>query len=134
MARDDLRLPRGLMLRDRLPLLITGGTGVGGFNAVHYFRARYPGQVIAIRPRQTWRLVGPGIVALDAEDIDGLRRLFDEYGFRSVLNCVGNCALKSCELDPAMAHTINVASAAAVADCVRRHNARLVHLSSDLVY
>jgi dTDP-4-dehydrorhamnose reductase len=122
------------MLRNRLPLLITGASGVAGFNAFHHFRARYPGQVAGVRPRQTWRLCGPGLFAVDAEDGAGLRRLFDEFGFRSVLNCVGNCALKSCELDPAMAYTLNVASAAAVADNVRRHGCRLVHLSSDLVY
>jgi dTDP-4-dehydrorhamnose reductase len=51
-----------------------------------------------------------------------------------VLNAVGNCALKSCELDPAMAQTLNVASAANIIACARAHGARLVHLSSDLVY
>lgn len=124
----------GFMLRDRLPLLITGIAGVAGFNAFHHFHGRFPGQVIGIRPRQTWKLIGPGIVAQDAEDAEGMRRLFAEFGFRSVLNAVGNCALKSCEMDPAMAHTINVESAAVIADNVRRHEARLVHLSSDLVY
>jgi dTDP-4-dehydrorhamnose reductase len=51
-----------------------------------------------------------------------------------VLNAVGNCALKSCELDPTMAHTLNVASAANVVANVREHGARLVHLSCDLVF
>ena len=63
-----------------------------------------------------------------------MRRLFDAHGFRSVLNCVGNCALKSCELDPGMAQLVNVQSAIAIADNVRRHDCRLVHLSCDLVY
>jgi dTDP-4-dehydrorhamnose reductase len=63
-----------------------------------------------------------------------MRQLFGHYGFRAVLNCVGNCALKSCELDPAMAHVLNVASAECIADNVYRHGSRLVHLSSDLVY
>ena len=51
-----------------------------------------------------------------------------------MLNCVGNCALKSCELNPQMARVLNVHSAAAVADCARAFGCRLVHLSSDLVY
>jgi len=122
------------MLRSRLPLLITGVTGVAGYNAFRYFQARYPGQVIGTRPRKTWGLGGPGIVALDAEDAAGMRALFAHHGFRSVLNAVGNCALKSCELDPGMAHTLNVHSAAAIADNCQRHACRLVHLSSDLVY
>lgn len=122
------------MLRHRLPLLVTGIAGVAGFNAFHYLQRRYPGQVVGIRPHQTLKLVGPDIVAQDAEDADGMHRLFNHFGFRSVLNCVGNCALKSCELDPAMAHAVNVHSARVIADNVRRHDARLVHLSSDLVF
>jgi dTDP-4-dehydrorhamnose reductase len=118
----------------RLPLLITGITGVAGFNALHYFQQRYPGQVIGIRPRQSWRLTGDGIIALDAEDHAGTRDLFRQYRFRSVLNCVGNCALKSCELDPAMARQLNVSTAAVIGELVRAHDARLVHLSSDLVF
>jgi dTDP-4-dehydrorhamnose reductase len=121
-------------LESRLPLLITGITGVAGFNALHYFRKRYPGQVVGIRPRQTWRLTGDGVVPLDIEDRFGLRELFAEFRFRSVLNAVGNCALKSCELDPAMARQLNVDSAANVIANVRAHGCRLVHLSSDLVF
>jgi dTDP-4-dehydrorhamnose reductase len=117
-----------------LPLLITGITGVAGYNAFLHFRRRHPGQVIGTRPRKTWRLEGDGIVALDAEDKAGMAELFHTYRFRTVLNAVGNCALKSCELDPAMARVLNVASAEAVADRVRAHGCRLVHLSSDLVF
>ncbi len=122
------------MLRPRLPLLITGITGVAGYNAFHYFQKRYPGQVVGTRPAQTWRLNGPGIAILDAEDGAGMKELFKRHGFRSVLNAVGNCKLKSCELDPAMAETLNVASARALAENVRGHDCRLVHLSSDLVF
>jgi dTDP-4-dehydrorhamnose reductase len=122
------------MLRDRLPLLVTGIAGVAGFNAFHYLRRRYPGEVFGVRPRRTCRLNGSGVVAQDAEDAAGMAELFRRCQFRSVLNAVGNCALKSCELDPAMAQTVNVASARALADNVVRHGCRLVHLSSDLVF
>jgi dTDP-4-dehydrorhamnose reductase len=116
------------------PLLITGISGVAGSNAFAYFRRRYPGRVFGTRPRQTWRLAGEGVVALDLEDRDGLRRLFDAHHFGAVLNCTGNCALKSCELDPTLARRSNVASAANIAEAARAAGARLVHLSSDLVF
>jgi dTDP-4-dehydrorhamnose reductase len=119
---------------DRLPLLITGVTGVAGYNALHYFQRRYPGQVIGTRPHQTQGLKSAGVVPLDAEDAAGMRTLFAQYRFRAVLNCVGNCALKSCELDPAMAQVVNVDSAAALVANVRAHGSRLVHLSTDLVF
>jgi dTDP-4-dehydrorhamnose reductase len=122
------------MLRHRLPLLITGVAGVAGFNAYHYFRRKYAGQVVGIRPHMTTRLAGIGLTAQDAEDPIGMARLFDRYGFRAVLNCAGSCALKSCEMDPTMARIANVVTADIIADLVRRHDARLVHLSSDLVF
>ncbi|HLW67164.1 MAG TPA: sugar nucleotide-binding protein [Gemmataceae bacterium] len=118
----------------RLPLLITGVAGVAGYNAFHYFRKRFPGQVIGLRPHQTFRLNGDGIVAMDADDADGMRDLFREVRFRSVLNCVGNCALKSCELDKEMARRLNVVTAEVLVENVRELGARLVHLSSDLVF
>lgn len=121
-------------LRPALPLLVTGITGVAGFNAMHFLQKRFPGQVIGIRPRQTFRLHGPDIIPLDAEDHDGMAELFRTHRFRSVLNCAGNCALKACELDPPMARVLNVASAETIVRCARAHDARLVHLSTDLVF
>src|SRR6185437_6348318 len=117
-----------------LPLLITGISGVAGYNALPYFLRRHPGQVIGIRPTQTWQLVGDGIVALDTQDRDALFELFRVHRFRAVLNCTGNCALKSCELDPAMANRTNVVSAINIVAAARAFDARLVHLSSDLVF
>ncbi len=122
------------MLRHRLPLLVTGIAGVAGYNAFHYFHRKYPGQVVGIRPHQTFRLTGPGILSQDAEDALGMRRIFDQFGFRTVLNTIGNCALKSCELDPTMARNVNVVSADVISANARRVGARVVHLSSDLVF
>ncbi len=110
----SMLFPATAIPTSRLPLLISGVTGVAGYNALHYLQKRYPGQVIGLRPRKTWRLNGDGIVVLDAEDVAGLRELFRTYRFGSVLNCVGNCALKSCELDPAMSRQLNVESAAGI--------------------
>jgi dTDP-4-dehydrorhamnose reductase len=121
-------------LANRLPLLITGITGVAGFNALSYFRRRYSGQVIGIRPLQTQKLNGEKIIPLDAENAEGMRNLFRTFRFRSVLHCAGNCALKACELDSAMARCLNVAAAANVVANVQQWGARLVHLSSDLVF
>jgi dTDP-4-dehydrorhamnose reductase len=117
-----------------LPLLITGISGVVGYNAFAYFQRRYPGQVIGIRPPRTWQVAGDGVVPLDTEDLAGLRTLFAQHRFGALLNTTGNCALKSCELDPAMAWRTNVASAANIASVGRANGCRLVHLSSDLVF
>jgi dTDP-4-dehydrorhamnose reductase len=117
-----------------LPLLITGIAGVHGNNALGYFRARYPGQVVGIRQADNGRIDGPGVVACNAEDADGLRRLFDRYDFGSVLNCAGACALKSCELDPALAYRVNVAGVQNILSQTVPRGVRLVHMSVDLVF
>jgi dTDP-4-dehydrorhamnose reductase len=121
-------------LTARLPLLVTGVSGVSGYNALAYFRRRYPGHVVGVRPPRTERLNGPGVVALDTADRAALRELFASHRFGAVLNCTGNCALKSCELDPAMAERTNVVSAENLAAAAMTHGCRLVHLSSDLVF
>jgi dTDP-4-dehydrorhamnose reductase len=117
-----------------LPLLITGVAGVAGYNALDYFRARYPGQVVAIRQEDNWPLSGPGIVACDAEDHLRLRALFDNYQFGSVLNCAGNCALRACELDSRLAWRTNVEGLVNLLSIIAERDVRLVHLSIDLVY
>ena len=117
-----------------LPLLITGVAGVAGYNALAYFQDRYPGQVIGIRQRDNWRLDGPAVVACDAEDHAALAELFDRYQFASVLDCAGNCALRACELDPALAWRINVEGVRNLLGVIADRDVRLVHLSIDLVF
>jgi dTDP-4-dehydrorhamnose reductase len=117
-----------------LPLLITGVAGVPGYNAMSYFAAKYPGQVVGIRQVDNFRLVGPGIVACNAEDRPGLARLFDEHRFAAVLDCAGNCALKQCELAPELAWRINVEGVQNLLSQTVARGVRLVHLSCDLVF
>lgn len=126
-----------LLTHDRsipLPLLITGIAGVPGYNAWHYFRRKYPGQVFGIRQVDNWRLEGPGIAPCNAEDPEGLARLFDEHEFASVLDCAGNCALKPCEMDPALAWRINVEGVRNLLRQTVSRGVRLVHLSVDMVF
>ncbi len=116
------------------PLLLTGIAGVAGYNAFHYFRARYPGEVFAVRRPDNWPLRGEGIIPCDVDDNERLRELFEKHEFAAVLNCEGTCKLKSCELDPAMAERINVRTVESLLDVLAETSVRLVHLSIDLVY
>ena len=119
---------------DQLPLLVTGVAGVAGYNALDYFHGRYPGQVFGIRQAKNWPLSADHILACDAEDRETLTQLFDKYRFRSVLNCAGNCALKSCELDSRLSWRTNVEGLVNLLALVVDHGARLVHTSIDLVF
>jgi dTDP-4-dehydrorhamnose reductase len=117
-----------------LPLLITGVAGVAGYNAFAYFTKRYPGQVVGIRQADNWPLRGTNVVACDAEDRDELVRLFDQWRFRSVLDCAGNCALRACELDSRLAWRTNVEGLVNLASIIADRDVRLVHVSIDLVF
>jgi dTDP-4-dehydrorhamnose reductase len=108
--------------------------GVAGYNALHYFADRYPGQVVGIRQQDNWRLEASHIAPCDAEDRDTLARLFAQHRFRSVLNCAGNCALKACELDSRLAWRTNVEGLVNLLTQVVEYRARLVHTSVDLVF
>jgi len=131
---DPTTLPRLLEDAERLPLLITGIAGVAGFNGFAFFRHRYQDQVTGQRPKNNWPLSARGIVGIDLEDTDGIRKLLDSGQFRTGLNCGGSCALKSCELDPAMAHRVNVAGIQSLLNEMEGRPIRFVHLSIDLVF
>ena len=117
-----------------LPLLITGVAGVAGYNAFAYFSQRFPGQVAGIRQADNWPLRGDNIVACDAEDRAELVRLFDQWQFRSVLDCAGNCALRACELDSRLAWRTNVEGLVNLASIIADRDVRLLHVSIDLVF
>ncbi|MSR32339.1 MAG: NAD-dependent epimerase/dehydratase family protein [Gemmataceae bacterium] len=119
---------------ERLPVLVTGVTGVPGFNAFTYLREKYGDQVIGVRPVDSWRMVGEGIHGVDPDDAVGMNSLFRKFGFGSILNATGSCALRACELDPKMAIKTNVASAGVIAGLSQQFNSRLVHVSTDLVF
>jgi dTDP-4-dehydrorhamnose reductase len=107
---------------------------VAGYNALHFFQARYPGRVLGIRPKNNWPLRGPGIEICDAEDYDTLARLFEKHRFAAVLDCGGNCALKHCELDPSVAWQMNVEAVRNLLQVIDGRDVRLVRLSIDLVF
>lgn len=120
--------------RPPLPLLITGVTGVAGYNALAYFQSRFPGQVYGILPPETIGFTAPDSLFFPVEDYETLSALFDRYRFAAILDCAGNCALKACQLEPQIAWTLNVEVIRNLARLARAHSIRLVHLSVDMVF
>lgn len=126
------RLPRRIP-EDRLPILVTGISGVAGFNLFAFLRRRYGDAVVGQRPPQTRRLTGPGVVAAALEDRQVVRELVRSGRFRTVLSTGGSCDLRGCELDPAMARRVNVQTVDSLLQAADA-TVRLVHLSIDLVF
>ncbi|MEO1994778.1 MAG: NAD-dependent epimerase/dehydratase family protein, partial [Planctomycetaceae bacterium] len=128
------RFGRQLEENGRLPLLVTGIAGVAGFNAFSYFRQKYGPSVYGQRPVNNWPLSGPGIIGVNLEDTRAVAQFIQSKNIQSVLNCGGSCALKNCELDPAMAHRANVVAIQSLLDALSKSEIRLLHLSIDLVF
>ncbi len=123
-----------------LPLLVVGIPGVPGFNAFYYFRTLFPGQVGGIAPPNAPELTapgnpfGPGLFPVDPEDRQALGELFRREGFKTVIDASGWCALKPAELDPVLAKRLNVDIGVNVMEAAREAGARLIRLSTDLVF
>lgn len=128
-APDARRLPT-----PPLPLLITGVTGVAGYGALAYFESRFPGQVYGCVQETDVDFPAPNLIYSDLKDYAALERLLDQYSFRAILDCAGNCALKACQLDPKIAWELNVEIIRNLAQYSRSRGIRLVHLSVDMVY
>ena len=120
--------------RPPFPLLITGITGVAGYNALAYFQARFPGQVFGILPPDTLGFSAPDTIVCNMENQDELANVFEKGRFQSVLDCAGNCALKACQLDPQIAWALNVEIVRNLALMTRKWSIRFVHLSVDMVF
>ena len=116
------------------PLLITGLAGVPGFNSFFFFRKKYGARVIGIKPAHTEGMDYAGVYAVSAEHKAALKRLFAIYGFKTVIDASGCCALKSCEFNPPLAHLINCDFGTRIGIEAQRVGARLIRLSSDLVF
>jgi dTDP-4-dehydrorhamnose reductase len=117
-----------------LPLLICGVAGVPGYNAFFHFRHSYGEQVIGQRTTRNWPLHRQGMIACDVEDTPRFRQLLEDYQVKTILNCGGSCALKSCELDPEMARRVNVLTVQKILEAIEGTGIRLLHLSIDLVF
>lgn len=119
---------------DDLPLLICGVAGVCGFNAFNAYRLEYGEQIIGLRTTRNWPIQRPGIVPCDVEDTTAFIELLQQRQVKTILNCGGSCALKSCELDIEMAQRVNVEAVQKILDAIEGTDIHLLHLSIDLVF
>ena len=132
--RQRERPDGGDLPRPRLPLAITGVTGVAGYAALAYLQSRFPGQVFGVVQESDVDFPAPDLIRSNLRDYAEIERLLDERKVAAILDCAGNCALKACHLDPRLARELNVSIARNLALYARKRGIRLVHLSVDQVY
>lgn len=122
------------------PVLVLGLPGVPGFNAFFHLRALWPGKILGMAPPNVPELTeagapfGPGLFPGDPENPRDIENALDAHSIRTVVDASGWCALKSCELDPALGRRLNVDIGLNAMRAARSRGLRLIRLSTDLVF
>ncbi|MDE2512182.1 MAG: SDR family oxidoreductase [Elusimicrobia bacterium] len=109
-------------------LLLTGATG-------------FLGRRLAPELAVSWRVLrasrsaeGEDSIRLDLEDADSVRRAFDRVRPSVVVHCGAVAGPDECEREPERARRVNLDAARVIAQLCGGAKARLVHLSTDLVF
>ena len=71
---------------------------------------------------------------LDITDPDAVERYFSEHGIGVCINCAAYTAVDKAEEDPDLAAHVNTLAPQILAKACLRHNALLVHVSTDYVF
>lgn len=80
------------------------------------------------------RVAACGRDELDLTDADAVRRMLDEVRPDAIVNAAAYTAVDKAESEPGLAHAINAAAPALLADEAARRGVLLVHYSTDYVY
>lgn len=112
-------------------LLITGGSGFVGKNLTDFFSSR--GRVIATY------LTHPDVATheaykLDITDAENVRSVMRAAKPDFVIHAAGNKDVRFCEDNPHQAHRVNAIGTQNVAAACRELKARMIYLSTDLVF
>ena len=113
-------------------LLITGGSGFVGQNLARYFGPRR--QTVTTYFTHPPSASAERSIQLDIRDANTVFSAFDRERPEVVIHAAGNKNLKLCEDNPDEAYRVNAAGTQNVARACRRVGARLIYVSTDLVF
>ena len=74
------------------------------------------------------------IDTLDICDLNAVERYFAANGIEVCINCAAYTAVDKAEDEPELAAKVNVKAPKNLAECCQRHNALLIHVSTDYVF
>jgi dTDP-4-dehydrorhamnose reductase len=109
-------------------LLITGGSGFVGRNLAEFFSRRWSVVNSSLESPE------PNAIRLDIIDADAVVRTFKRVAPEVVIHAAGNKNVRFCETHALAAHQVNAIGTQNVARACRQSGARLIYLSTDLVF
>lgn len=110
-------------------VLITGGSGFVGQNLAQFFEQRGYSVVTTYLGHPT-----ASAASLDVRDQEAVLKFFDQVQPDFVVHAAGIKDVRFCEEHPDEAYQTNALGARNVARACRRVGARLIHISTDLVF
>ncbi len=115
--------------------MITGASGFVGTNLSRYFVRREP---VTLATHETalpedLEDAAPSF-AMDVRDAEAVRRTLREVAPSAVIHAAGNKNVRFCETHPEQAYAVNAIGAGNVARACREIGARMVYISTDLVF
>ena len=113
-------------------LLITGGSGFVGQNLARYFGPRR--QTVTTYFTHPPKPSPERSIQLDIRDAEAVFTLLDRERPEAVIHAAGNKNLKVCEDQPDEAFRVNASGTQNVARACHRVGAKLIYLSTDLVF
>ncbi|MDQ2974414.1 MAG: SDR family oxidoreductase [Acidobacteriota bacterium] len=113
-------------------LLITGGSGFVGQNLARYFAPRR--QTVTTYFTHPPPASAERSIHLDIRDAEAMFSIFDQVRPAAVIHAAGNKNLRFCEEQPDEAFRVNAGGTQNVARACRRVGAKLIYLSTDLVF
>lgn len=113
-------------------LLVTGGTGFLGGHILAQAKTQW--QVVATfrtRHPETEDVVW---VQMDLEKIDKIPQILDPLRPQAIIHTAGMTKVDTCEIEREKAYQINIIATEKIAEWCRKRNAKLVFVSSDMVF
>ena len=113
-------------------LLITGVSGLLGSNLAYYLREKY--EVLGLFNSHEICMDGITSLKCDLREKDQIEKIISNFAPDIVLHCAAQANVDICEDDPGEAKIINVTATKNLVESIKNKEARLIYISSDLVY
>src|SRR5262245_22184631 len=115
-------------------ILITGASGQLGSYLLRRLSREKEIHVIAWSGSQRGKLFGIPIDAVDLRRHDQLAAAFEQARPDAILHAAAMSRIDTCYAEPELAQHVNVDGTRWLAELARQHRARLVYVSTDLVF